>query len=198
MKIIGLCGGSGSGKGAVSLAFVSYGIPVIDTDAVYHELVESPSECLSELVEAFGTEIVKEGALDRKRLAGIVFADGADASLRQKLNSIAHKHVLRRTLELVEGYKESGCGAVVIDAPLLFESGFDKLCEFTVAIIAKTEIRIDRIMRRDSISREDAIRRISAQIPDSELVKRVDAVIENNGTIDSLYAEIEKIKNEII
>ncbi|MBO7302890.1 MAG: dephospho-CoA kinase, partial [Clostridia bacterium] len=96
MKILGLCGGSGSGKGTVARLLLKYGIPTIDTDGVYHNITSRKSECLDALVNAFGSEIIGEsGALDRKRLSEIVFSSPDAATRRAELNKIAHKHVLQ-------------------------------------------------------------------------------------------------------
>ena len=188
MKVIGLCGGSGSGKGAVSLIFSECGIPFIDTDRVYREMTSGDSECLRELRAAFGDGIVaSDGSLDRRRLAELVFS-GDDANARRSLlNSIAHKHILDETRRRIKAF---GARTVVVDAPLLFESGFDKECDFIVAVIADREVRIERIMRRDGIDRSAATARIASQLSDGELIKRADAVIENNGELSALRASV--------
>ena len=95
MKVIGLCGGSGSGKGTVANIFSSYGIPNIDTDAVYHDLVSNKTPCLDAIVSEFGTVVLNsEGFLNRKKLAEIVFSNTEDDSKIQVLNRISHKFVL--------------------------------------------------------------------------------------------------------
>ena len=191
MKVIGLCGGSGSGKGAVSLIFSECGIPFIDTDRVYREMTSGDSECLRELRASFGDGIVaSDGSLDRRRLAELVFS-GDDANARRALlNSIAHKHILDETRRRIKTFFARGARTVVVDAPLLFESGFDKECDFIVAVIADREVRIERIMRRDGIDRSAATARIASQLSDGELIKRADAVIENNGELSTLRASV--------
>ena len=107
MKIIGLCGGSGSGKGVVANLFLRYGIPGIDTDAVYHQLTSSKSPCLDALVSEFGAEILSDdGALDRRKLSRIVFADNSSSKMREKLNLISHKYVLDSTREILSDYEK--------------------------------------------------------------------------------------------
>ena len=197
MKIIGLCGGSGSGKGVVSQIFLELGIPSVDTDAVYHEITGRNSACVDELASCFGKNIIdSNGGLNRGALSDIVFADDATAQLKL-LNQITHRHILDKTRAIIEDYRKNGLSAVIIDAPLLFESGFDKECDITIAIVADRKVRIDRVVRRDGISTEAAARRIDSQIPDSELIKRCDYYIENNGDLSLLEDAVKKIAAKI-
>ena len=190
MFIIGLCGGSGSGKGKVSELFLSLGVPSIDTDKVYHELCSYTSPCLCEIASEFGEDIIDNGALSRKKLSKIVFSDRDKLA---KLNKIAHKHILAKTREMLAIYSNEGAEYAIVDAPLLFESGFDKECNFTLAVIADDETRAKRIMVRDGISYEDAKLRISKQISNSDLLLMCDYNIENNGDIDALSDEVERL-----
>ena len=198
MKIIGLCGGSGSGKGFASIYFRELGIPSIDTDQVYHDLICVPSPCVDELSTTFGSSIVdNNGAVNRKALSNIVFGDNSKARLK-KLNEITHRHILDKTRQLIKDYASCGVEAVIVDAPLLFESGFDKECDVTVAIIADRKVRIQRIISRDGISENDAIIRIDAQTSNEELIKRCNYFIENNGDADSLKASVAVIYKKIM
>ena len=192
MKIIGLCGGSGSGKGIVSSLFVKAGIPVIDSDAVYHELTTRSSDCLSALCNEFGDGILSNGVLNRKALADIVFCS-CDAAAKR----ISHGYILSEIERRLLSFEKEGVKIAVVDAPLLFESGLDKKCDVTVAVISDEDTRISRIMSRDKLSVEEAKRRISSQISNSELIERSDFQIYNNGTVEDLaervHALIEKI-----
>lgn len=199
MKVIGLVGTTGSGKGAVSEFFKEFGFAVIDTDAVYHEMMRGPSPCLDELRLAFGEEIIRaDGALDRARLSGIVFASGAEEK-RALLNKIAHKHVLDEVRRTVSELEKKDTPLVIVDAPLLFESGFDKECDSILCVSAGKDVRVERIIRRDGITKERALMRIAAQKDDSELERLSDFVIENNGDLTTLKAQvgdfISKISN---
>lgn len=199
MKVIGLCGGSGSGKGFVSKIFLEYGIPSIDTDVVYRELTSQMTPCLRALVEEFGDDIVTaEGLLDRRRLSQLVFiGDGSEKRL-QKLNEISHKFILDETRKRLSEYEKAGFTAAIVDAPVLFESGFDKECDAIVAVLAKREIRIARIIARDGISKETADLRINSQIDDDKLTTLCDYVITNNGDIDSLRISVGKVAGLIL
>jgi len=189
-KIIGLCGGSGSGKGTVGKTFSDNGYLVIDTDKVYRELTDTSSPCLLALIDEFGREILNSnGALDRKKLASVVFSD---KKKHARLNEISHKFVLREVREKISTSLDKYCGAVV-DAPMLYESGFDKECDHVLAVICDREVRIERIILRDNIPRDAAIKRIDSQITDAELISMADFVIENNSDLNSLKLQVEDI-----
>lgn len=196
MKVIGLCGGSGSGKGTVSGVFAEIGIPSIDTDAVYREMTSSDSPCMRALRREFGEGVVNSlGGLDRTRLASIVFSD---PTRLEKLNKIAHSFILDETRRRLAAYNDKGFLAVIVDAPVLFESSFDKECDEIVCVVADREIRTDRIMSRDGITRDAAEKRIASQMPDEILISKCDHVIYNNSDIESLREEIITLKNKLI
>ncbi len=197
MKIIGLCGGSGSGKGAVSTIFQSLGVVSVDTDRVYHEITSRPSECLMALADEFGGEIIRNGALDRAKLRNIVFDPQQSAVLLSRLNAITHKYVIAETERLILEYDRQGYKGVIIDAPLLFESGLDKRCEKVIVVVANKEVRLARIMLRDGISLEAARRRVDSQVQDSVLVEKCDYIIHNDGDLDDLYDEVLSVHNKI-
>ena len=198
MKLIGLCGGSGSGKGRACSYFAELGIPSIDTDAVYHELTSRPSPCIDALAEAFGSSILKEdGSLNRIKLANLVFADGND-NKRKLLGKITHKFILERTDEIASSFFNNGACAVIVDAPLLFESGYNKKCDIVICVIADKDKRISRIVSRDGITKERAIARISKQADDDFLVRNSDFTIENNGDESELRARVFEVYKKII
>lgn len=191
LKVIGLCGGSGSGKGFVSTIFAKHGYLTIDTDMVYREITDKKSPCLAALVSEFGDRILNQkGTLDRKKLGSIVFSD---TEKLKRLNSIAHKFVLSEVRAYIENAKKANCRGVIVDAPLLYESGFDSECDFVIAVVARKDIRISRIIKRDAITEEAAIKRIESQLSDDYLVSKADFVIENNTdrkALDVIVSEI--------
>ena len=196
MKVVGLCGGSGVGKGYCSALFFECGIPAIDTDKVYHDLVSSGSDCLDELIAYFGKSIVSDsGALDRRELSRIVFSD---KSALAELNRITHKHILAKTRDMIAEFEKTGYRAVLIDAPLLFESGFDKECDLILGVVADDAVRIARITKRDGITETAANKRISSQLTNDEIAKKCDYVIVNNGECDTLLDEIRALAEKIL
>ncbi|MBE6542625.1 MAG: dephospho-CoA kinase [Ruminococcaceae bacterium] len=192
--LVGLCGRSGSGKGYVSKIFNSMGIPSVDTDAVYREITgpcDSLSECMLELVERFGDEVVSnDNSLNRPYLRSIVFSGNKEAL--DDLNRITHKHILKETLLIADKYCSEGKGIILVDAPLLFESGFDKMCRVNICVTAPEEMILKRIMSRDGISEEDAEKRLAVQKPREELEDRSDFIISNDTEKDILTNRIKE------
>ena len=161
MLTIGLTGPTGAGKSTVAGLFASFGLPVLDADRIYRELLIPPSDCLSELVRHFGREILAaDGTLNRRALGRVVFSDPAELEI---LNGISHRYVMNDVRRRLRGFRTDGCPAAVFDAPQLFEAGADALCNIIVSVLASPEVRLGRIMARDGISEEAARERMAAQ-----------------------------------
>ena len=180
--VIGLTGGSGAGKSAVSEFLKEKGATVIDADAISREITKEGGIALPAIDKAF-PGVIKDGVLDRKALGRIVFADSFKLSL---LNEITHKYIKKLTEEKIK----KADGLIVLDAPLLFEAGEDVLCDKIVFVTADEEVRIKRIMKRDALSYPDAKMRIDARNL-SPIMEKCDFVIENNGEILTIEKEIE-------
>lgn len=194
VKIIGLCGGSGSGKSTVCDIFAIHNILPINTDDIYRELTSKKTACLDAIKSEFGeAAITDECALNRKYLAQIVFSD---EQKRKRLNEIAHFYVLEEVRGIISSVSEKYFG-VIVDAPLLFESGFDRECDVVVAVIADEPRRIGRIMQRDGIDENMALRRIRTQISNEELSKKSKYVIVNNGDVAELYEKVAAIVSDL-
>ena len=195
MLVIGLTGPTGAGKGAVAAIFEGYGIPVINADRVYHELITPPSSCLRELREAFGKGILlPDGSLDRRTLGGIVFNDPA---ARERLNAITHRYVMEEVKTRMERFRRDGVPVAVFDAPQLFEAGAQKACTAVISVLADRGLRLERIMVRDNITAEAAMRRILAQKSDEFFRAHSDYIIENNGNVELLAPQIRRILKEL-
>ncbi|NLD88147.1 MAG: aminopeptidase [Clostridiales bacterium] len=193
MRIIGLTGTTGAGKSTAASILRDLGVCVLDADRIYHELLASSIEMNRELREEFPSAYV-EDRLDRKSLGRLVF--GSEEKL-SRLNSITHRYVMLTIEERLCSLESNGCEFVVIDAPLLFESGADKLCRATIGITAQKEVRLSRILARDNISEEYALQRIESQ-PDEEFYSsRCTYMVENNSTEHSLRERIEEIIKDI-
>lgn len=188
-KIIGLTGQSGAGKGEACKIFAEYGIPCIDTDKVYRQLLETNTEMLGEIRQRFGEGVFENSALNRKALAKVVFGTNASGAL-EDLNKITHKYILNKSQDIAQAYKNEGYTCVVIDAPQLFESGFDKNCDATVAVVADESTIVQRVMKRDNISEEDALARIKNQHTKEYFQTHCTYVIENNKDIGCLKTQV--------
>lgn len=197
MIVIGLTGGSGSGKSSAASFLCCYGGCVIDCDAIYADMTASYSECTLAIARAFGNDILyPDGALNRKKLGSIVFS-AKDRSALDKLNGIVHPIVVSAVKKKIAAYAEAGVPYVIIDAPQLFESGANALCDYVVAVIAERDTRVARIVKRDNISEQSANARIDAQLSDSYFVSVCDFVITNNSTDDELKFECESLLQEL-
>lgn len=194
MKIVGLTGGSGTGKGTVAGIFAQYGVPSVDTDAVYHKLLETDKELNAELANAFGTAILGDcGTVNRKMLAAAVFGKENTPALLHTLNQITHKYIMSETKKRLAEYEKASAPAALIDAPLLFEAGIDAWCDEVIGVLADRETRIARITARDGIDRAAAERRINAQPGDAFFRERCTIVLENNGDLTQLHNRVCEI-----
>ena len=195
MLVIGLTGPTGAGKGAVASIFERYKIPVINADRVYHELISPPSSCLQELVQSFGKHILlPDGNLDRRALGSIVFNDPA---ARERLNAITHRYVMEEVKSQMERLRIEGVPVAIFDAPQLFEADAHRACGAVISVLADRKLRLERIMARDGISAEDAMRRINAQKSDTFFKTHSDYIIENNGAIEMLAPQVHRILVEL-
>lgn len=188
MRIIGLTGGIGTGKSTVSDYLKKKGYTIIDADKLAREIVLPGSQVLQRLVQAFGEEILLPGGeLNRKLLGSMVFGNPEKKAL---LDKITHGEICGRIEAAVKGFSGE---ALVIDAPLLFETGLSRLATEVWVVDAEDEIRIERVRRRDGMSREETERRIAAQLSREEKWKRADRLLDNSGTVEELYRRIDEI-----
>lgn len=195
MLIIGLTGGSGSGKGRVCDSFLRYGINSIDTDKTSRSVCEKDKPCLKKLTEVFGNTILKpDGSLDRPALAAIAFSDKAKHLM---LNEITHFYILNEVRRWLNKEKTQGKIAAIVDAPLLFESGFNKECHKIITVTAPREERIKRLLLRDGITREAIELRLSKQHNDTFYTEKSDFVIDNTGSLEDINKQIDSIYDKL-
>ena len=195
MKIIGITGPSGSGKTVLAKYFESIGVPTVDADKVYHSMLTPPSECLDAIRQNFGSDVFfADGSLNRVALGTIVFNDSKKLEL---LNYTVLDMVLDRIRDMIKDLEKQGYSAVIVDAPTLIESGFDKECSVVVSVIAPIEERTVRISQRDKISESKAKERVLAQKNDDFYTKHSDFVIHNDGVEADLLTKIETLSKDL-
>lgn len=194
MIVIGLCGGSGSGKSTVAESFEKYGVPSVNTDEVYKCLTSYRSECMDELIDTFGACIsLSDGSLDRAAMRELVFSSENSNEKRKLLNSIAHKHILKDVKLKITQFDAQGKKAITLDVPLMYESGFDSLCNYVIGVTACIDLRLKRIMLRDGITEAQAIARIESQMSDSQIAERADLIITNDLDVPAVDAIVRDI-----
>ena len=183
--ILGITGPSGAGKSALSSALArNFNAQVICADKIAREVIDE--KVLSEIRAEFGRDVLENGELNRQKLGKIVFEN---AQKREKLNAIIWPRVIKKIeSEIAKSVKNT----IIIDVPMLFESGLDKICNKTIAVLADENLRLERIMNRDKISQTDAKRRMNAQ-PNYDFYKsRADFVIINDGDENNLTKKFEE------
>ena len=197
-RIVGLSGGIGSGKSTVARELAALGATVIDADAIVHELQAPGAPLLEDIARAFGPGLIREdGWLDRAALGELVFRDEA---ARKRLNEIVHPKVGAEVARRVAAARAAGAPLLVLDIPLLFEgrragTGSAAALRFdaTVLVYASEETQIARQIARDGGTREEALRRIRAQMPLAEKRALADHVIENDGDLEHTRRQVRAL-----
>lgn len=194
MKVIGITGNSGAGKTTVcDIMKENYEVNIIDADKVAKEMSKKDTAYLKAIEEAFGPEIIKEdGNLNRKLLAKKIYENHDD---RNKLNSITFVYVVDEIKNIL---KQNEGKINVVDAPLLFESNLEALCDKVITVVASQELKIKRICERDGLDIEVAKSRLKIQNNEEFYMNKSDFVIRNNGSRDDLENQIKNIMNEIL
>lgn len=189
---LGLTGPTGAGKTTVLEAFEELGFVTIDCDSLYHVLLESSQELGKELTDRFGGSILNsQGKVDRKALGKVVFQDPAALS---DLNAITHRYIKAACASLTKWAAQQGSVGVVYDAIALLESGLAEDCNFTVAVVAPEEVRLQRIMARDGIDASYAASRIAAQPDNAYFSDRCTFTVVNDGSMtqDELKQQVKQ------
>jgi dephospho-CoA kinase len=184
---VGLTGGIGAGKSAVAATFAKLGAFVIDTDAIAREVVAPNSDGLMEIARVW-PQAVRSGVLDRAALAEIIFTD---ALARKRLNALLHPHIRRLAMER-ETHAKPG-QLVVHVVPLLFETGYDRMVDKSVLVVAPLDQRVARVVARDKLDETRVRARMAAQIEPEQARLNADFIIENDGNLDRLRERTREI-----
>ena len=197
MKIIGLTGGIASGKSTVARTLRELGATVIDADEIAHSVIEPGKPAWEDIVKKFGSHILKpDQTIDREKLGAIVFND---PELLQELNQITHPRVAEQLKHIITTMRiEQSHAILFLEVPLLFETHLERICDEVWVVWVDEETQIQRLMKRDNLSREDAIKRIDAQMSLDEKARRADVVIDNRSSLEETIAKATKYYNEIL
>jgi dephospho-CoA kinase len=187
---VGLTGGIGSGKSLVAVMFKGLGVPVLSADEIARSLTETDEIVRRAIRRQFGSTVFrKDGSLDRKRLADVIFSNKDE---RETLNAIVHPLVLKKIEEeITESEKRSHARLVIHEAALIYEAGADKDLDYVVFVDADEETRIRRVIERDGISRAEVSRRIDSQMPAERKKELADFVLTNDGDTKSLERRVK-------
>lgn len=192
MRVFGITGGSGSGKTTFSKIMSELGVYIIDTDVIAHRITEKGEECLNELADYFGNDILNvDGTLNRKELAKRAFSKESE---KTALNRITHKYIKEETIRLIE---QTDSDIVGIDGAVIIGSNIQPLCEFIVSVISEKEVRMQRLRERDNLSDEQINLRLSAQPDDKFYIENSLYIIYNNGDLKELQRQAQQLYKRI-
>ena len=190
MKIIGVTGSSGAGKDTLcEILENKYNAEIVDEDKIAKELSKKGTMYLKSIVDCFGSKIVnRQGELNRKKLASIIFED---EKKREELNKLTFIYVVDEIKRRISKLKKD---IIVVNAPLLFESNLNQICDFVIAIIADRDIQIERIMKRDNLTKEAAEKRLNMQNSNEYFEENADYIIHNKESLKDLEKQLKRIK----
>jgi len=189
MNIIGLTGGLATGKTTVAEILRSLGHVVVCTDAIAHDVIKPGQPALKKIVAEFGSTILDNGTLDRKKMADLVFPKPLK---RKKLEAIIHPYVRKEVKKIIAVFKKQGLKTLFIDVPLLFETDFYTLCDQTICVTAPQYLQIERARKYRKMTQKEALARIKSQMPLKKKEKKADFVVVNKGTKQVLSTQIKK------
>lgn len=189
--LVAITGGIASGKSIVSNWFENKGLAVFYADKIGHEVLNE-SNIQNKITNMFGKDIIINNKIDRGKLGEIVFNS---ESKRKQLNDLLHPEIRKRIQQIIDSSNEK---ILIFEIPLLFENGLHKAFDLTVNISADKELRLNRVMKRDGLSKESIQKRIDAQIHESQRKELADVNIINNNDFDDLFLKLGKLKTQII
>lgn len=196
INVIGVTGPSGAGKSSLCEYAEKNNVKYINADEVYHSMLTPDTECTAALAREFGEGILStDGSPDRKKLGEIVFS--SDDALK-RLNGLVLGFVITEIKKIIALYEENGEKNVIVDAPTLIESGFDRECDAVVSVLAPKHSRIERIQKRDSITYESAQTRVNAQKSDEFYIDNSDFILVNEGDRAQFEEQVGQLLDVIL
>jgi dephospho-CoA kinase len=195
MRVIGLTGGIASGKSTVARMFQELGAPVVDADLVARAVVEPGQPALADIVRTFGDGVLAaDGRLDRKKLGALVFAD---AEKRRALNALTHPRIQATVTARLDELRAKGEPFAIYEAALIVENKLHLGLDGLVVVSIDEQTQLDRILKRDELTREEALARIRAQAPLGDKVAVADWVIDTRGILMDTRKQVAKVWEEI-
>ncbi|MDX9873259.1 MAG: dephospho-CoA kinase [Clostridia bacterium] len=195
-RIIGLTGGIASGKSLISGKLKEWGAMIIDADEIARALTGPDSPALREIRRSFGDEVFNaDGTLSRKKLGTMVFNS---VEARNRLNGLLHPLVQTEIKRQLAENKEKDWPLLVIDAPLLLEAGLEKMTDEVWVVALDEQEQVRRLMARDALTREEASRRLAAQMPLKEKLQYADRIIDNNGSMEETLEILKNLWLEVV
>lgn len=195
--IVGLTGGIVSGKTTVADMFRELGADIIDADIIAREVVRPKKKAWEKIVKHFGVGILRENQeINRKKLGNIVFSDKNKLKL---LNQITHPEItelIKKKLENIINNNNRN-NVCIVDVPLLFETGFENMMNKIIVVYLDPKKQINRLMKRNNLTREDALKRIKTQIPIEEKVKMADYIIDNSNSLEYTKKQVLHLWEEL-
>jgi len=197
--IVGLTGGIVGGKSTVASMFRDLGAKIIDADILGHSVILPYKPAWKKIIKLFGEDILgNDLTIDREKLGKIVFADQA---LLKKLNKITHPEIIKlikKEINLARNKTHNQEKILVIDAALIYEAKIDKIMDKIIVVYIDEDEQIKRLIKRNNLSKDEALQRVKSQIPMKEKIKMADYVIDNNDTLDKTKKQVETIWQELI
>lgn len=192
MFIIGLTGSFGTGKTTVAGLFKDYGAKVIDADAIVRKILEENRICIKKVAKIFGHAILLANKVNRSALANIVFQDPREL---KKLTDILYPIGLKEVKKQITKYKKSKL--IVLDVPLLFESGWNQLADVNIVVKSNQQLQFKRLIKCTMLSKADILRRIKCQMPIRVKIQKADMVIDNSGSLTNTRTQVRAVVNRL-
>jgi dephospho-CoA kinase len=195
MLLAGLTGGIGSGKSTFAALLAERGAQIVDADVLGHDAIRPGQPAWQSIVDQFGDEILVPSSMeiDRKLLGEIVFAD---ENKRAALNAIVHPEIFRRIADELDRLSKTST-VVLLDAALIVETGLDSSCDVIVVVTSALDARAERLRRTRGMSMEQITARVAAQVDSQALLDKADIVVVNDGTLDELVSEADRVWAEL-
>lgn len=197
--IVGLTGGIVGGKSTVASMFRDLGAKIVDADRLGHSVILPDKPAWRKIVKLFGEDVLKgDLTIDRKKLGKIVFGDQA---LLEKLNEITHPEIIKlikKEINLAKNKTHNQEKILIIDAALIYEAKINRLMDKVIVVYIDEDEQIKRLIKRNNLSKEEALQRIKSQMPMKEKIKMADYVIDNNNSLDKTKRQVVKIWEELI